>query len=247
MARKIKPPDALPSKAWLMSFGDTMTTLLAFFIVLCSMAEDQTGANLHTGTGSFVQSLKSGGVPGSFSGNRSKRTTQLQATSPLYMAAAESQDDLVNGGSGPDDNPNELASKDREQEEFTRMLNEIERLAEVESLATSVGETTFDFFEKLGNEPPYLPDQFDKIQAKITPLLRRNTHRVELIVWAGTPSAAARARESKRAGAIVAYLVQQAGIETTEATRRILGISRTWPYKDLKRPKLSIVIHRINP
>ena len=50
MARK-KEPDKGPSQAYLISFGDTMTTLLAFFIVLCSMAEDQTGANLYSGNG----------------------------------------------------------------------------------------------------------------------------------------------------------------------------------------------------
>ena len=82
MAKKIKPPDELPSKAWLMSFGDTMTTLLAFFLVLCSMAENQTGMNLYVGTGSFISSLESGGLSGVFPGDKSSRAIWHSATSP---------------------------------------------------------------------------------------------------------------------------------------------------------------------
>ena len=52
MARKQKAPGAGPNMAYLMSFGDTMTTLLAFFIVLNSLAKEQTGAKLYAGTGS---------------------------------------------------------------------------------------------------------------------------------------------------------------------------------------------------
>ena len=52
MARKKKLPEP-PSKAYLISFGDTMTALLAFFIVLNSLAQEQTGAKLHAGTGSL--------------------------------------------------------------------------------------------------------------------------------------------------------------------------------------------------
>ena len=55
MAKKQKRVPSGPSNAYLVSFGDTMTALLAFFIVLNSLATEQTGANLYSGTGSFVQ------------------------------------------------------------------------------------------------------------------------------------------------------------------------------------------------
>jgi flagellar motor protein MotB len=55
--RRKKPDDGGPSKAYMLSFGNMMTAQLAFFIVLNSLAQDQTGANLHAGTGSFVRSL----------------------------------------------------------------------------------------------------------------------------------------------------------------------------------------------
>ncbi|MCP4857370.1 MAG: hypothetical protein GY903_23045, partial [Fuerstiella sp.] len=50
-----EPPG--PNQSYLISFGDTMTALLAFFIILNTLAEEQTGANLHAGTGSFMESV----------------------------------------------------------------------------------------------------------------------------------------------------------------------------------------------
>ena len=66
MVKKKKTPPAAPSKAYLISFGDTMTALLAFFIVINSLAREQTGANLYTGTGSFVNAMNASGLPGRF-------------------------------------------------------------------------------------------------------------------------------------------------------------------------------------
>ena len=243
MARKIKPPDQLPSKAWLMSFGDTMTTLLAFFIVLCSLAEDQSGMNLYRGTGSFIETLGEGGMNGGFSGGGSEQAVQLGATSPLYMTDAES-DDTSGKNRGSDDDANDIASKDREQEEFMRALNEMERVANLKMKPSTVGEITFDFFEKLGKEPPYLPSSFQGIATRIFPLLRKDTHRVDLIVWATTPSPSARQRASIQSSAIVQEILKQAGVSEDDA-QRIIGISRPWPYKDLKRPILSVIIRRI--
>lgn len=245
MARKIKPPDALPSKAWLMSFGDTMTTLLAFFIVLCSMAEDQTGANLHTGTGSFVNAVRSAGLPGAFGGTKSDRAVQLEQTNPLYAPSNDNAvDDPQKDRQGPDSDPNDVPSKDREQEEFSRFLNEIERSAAVEPEITTQGETTFDFFEKLNRDPPYLPENYHDITTQVLPLLRKDKHRVELVVWAATPSRTARSRSSIQAGSIVNTLVQQAGLAPEQA-KKLLGTGRTWPYRDLKRPIISLIIHRM--
>ena len=42
-----------PNNSYLISYGDTMTALLAFFIILVTLAEEQTGANLHAGDGIF--------------------------------------------------------------------------------------------------------------------------------------------------------------------------------------------------
>lgn len=245
MARAIKPPDELPSKAWLMSFGDTMTTLLAFFIVLCSMAEDQSGANLHRGTGSFVQTLGSAGLNGLLSGDSSSTAIQLQATSPLYMSDSESDEETSRKNTGTDEDGNDIPSKDREQEEFMRCLNELERQASLKPKPSTVGETTFDFFDRLNRKAPFLPSKYGGLTTRIIPFLRKETHRIDLIVWAPTPSTTARSRTAKQANSIVDDIISQAGL-TKEDAQRILGFSRTWPYKDIKRPILSVVIRRVS-
>lgn len=242
MAKKNKPPDELPSKAWLMSFGDTMTTLLAFFIVLCSMAEDQTGMNLYTGSGSFIASLGSGGFGGAFPGNKSDRAVQFAETMPLYMVDDESQEHSTDNR-GPDDKENEIAVRDREQEEFTRCLNEIERNAKLQDEDSTVGETVFDFFEKLNPEPPYLSAELSEISLRILPLLRRGGHRIELIVWSPTPAPSARKRTSKEAQVIVEELLAGAALDSA-MRKNIIGISRTWAYKDQKRPVISVVVQK---
>ena len=244
MARKVKPPDALPSKAWLMSFGDTMTTLLAFFIVLCSMAEDQTGANLYTGTGSFIKTLKSGGMPGAFSGHKSERAIHLQATNPLYMLDHHTDNEPTRNGNGPDKNANDIPTKDRESDEFKRFLNEIERMASVAAEPKTTGAITFDFFEKLKKNSPHLPANYDEILARVIPFLRKSSHRIELIVWATTPSPTARTRASLQSSRIVSNLIQQSDLSKPDK-KRIVGTGRPWPYKDLKRPVISLVIRRI--
>ena len=241
MARKVKPPDALPSKAWLMSFGDTMTTLLAFFIVLCSMAEDQTGANLHTGTGSFIRTMKSAGLPGAFSGEKSSRAVQFEATNPLYMVGS---DEGTGTGAGPDEEPNDISTKSREVDEFKRFLNELDRHSNVESKPDSVGEIAFDFFEPLSREPPYLPGDYEGVLARVAPFLRKATHQIELVIWAPTPSRSARSRVARQAASVVSAIIFERNLDS-EQSRRIYGTGRTWPYRDVKRPVLTLVIRRV--
>lgn len=228
-----------------MSFGDTMTTLLAFFIVLCSMAEDQSGANLHTGTGSFIQTLNSGGAPGSFSAGKSERAVQLQATNPLYMLQHYTDLEATKDGNGPDEAANEIPTKDREADEFKRFLNELERMSRVKPTPNTTGEITFDFFDKLSTETPHLPRNFEEIMARVVPFLRKKTHRIELRVWATTPSRSARTRASLQSGRIVAHMLRNAGLSDADE-KRIFGTGTPWPYKDLKRPVISIVIRRVD-
>ena len=148
MARKQKPEDPPPSKAYLVSFGDTMTTLLAFFIVLCSLANEQTGIDLYEGTGSFVTAMESHGLPGVFHPNTTPNAIERNHKVPNYVAPDLNDHPPEKNATGPDDD-NGMRSIQRETEVFQRFLNEMERLATVDRLPETTGEVVFDFFNRL--------------------------------------------------------------------------------------------------
>jgi chemotaxis protein MotB len=53
--------------AWMVSFGDMMTLILTFFILLVSMSQEQQQGLVAKGIGSFVLTLRSFGLPGMLS------------------------------------------------------------------------------------------------------------------------------------------------------------------------------------
>ena len=50
--------------AWMVSFGDMMTLILTFFILLVSMADTQNVGLVASGVGSFLVEVRSFGLPG---------------------------------------------------------------------------------------------------------------------------------------------------------------------------------------
>ena len=84
MARCKESCPSEPNNAYLISFGDTMTALLAFFIVLNSLAEEQSGANLHAGTGSFMKTVDKFGLAGKVNSDLSAQAFQQDAIAPKY-------------------------------------------------------------------------------------------------------------------------------------------------------------------
>jgi len=50
--------------AYMVSFGDMMTNLLTFFILMCALAQEQDAGLLAKGIGSFVAAVESHGKPG---------------------------------------------------------------------------------------------------------------------------------------------------------------------------------------
>ena len=64
---KEDPKPGIP--AWLVSFGDMMTLILTFFILLVSLANTQQPNGMARGVGSFQARLRSHGLPGLLDGD----------------------------------------------------------------------------------------------------------------------------------------------------------------------------------
>lgn len=244
MAKKKKAPPKGAGNAYLISFGDTMTTLLAFFIVLNSLAEDQTGMNLYQGTGSFSRAMNSFGLTGNLPGKRGKQVAQLEAPAPDYVVGDRDNSESHQSATGPDENPNDLRVIDREAEDFQRFVTEIARLSEVEPLPDTQGEAVFDFFNKLNRKPPHLTPAYQEGMSHALPLLHRSSYRTEVIVWSTSPSRSAWMRATDLAEQIVQELAQMANLTPLDRGR-LIGLARPWIDSKAKRPTLSVVVRRV--
>ena len=222
-----------------------MTTLLAFFIVLCSLADDQTGVNLYRGTGSFVTALQGQGLPGAFNSKTTANAIRRHETNPLYVAADLDNNPPEANPSGPDKNDNGLRSIDREAEVFQRFLNELEHLSKIERMPETKGEVVFDFFNKLPKEAPVLTKAYKKAFLRVLPTLRRPAYRVDVIVWATTPNPTAWRRAVNQAISITDELTALANL-TAKQRSRLNSMGKPWRYSDVKRPVLSIIVRRMD-
>ena len=241
MAGKKRQSDG-PSKAYLVSFGDTMTALLAFFIVLNSLAKEQTGANLYAGTGSFITALKSFGLPGLFTQNTSDRVFQAKAASPIYAVNDAQENPSEKKPVGPDDEDNRLRVIDREKEQFERFLNEMAQLYHVNPLPRTQGRIVYDLFERLNQDgPPLLMEKHLHAIADVVPLLRRPTYRVQIVVWATTPNPTAWRRATEQSAEIRREIIAMASLRPDEESR-LQAVGKPWLLPDAKRPVLSIVV-----
>lgn len=245
MARKKKTPPDGPNKGYLISFGDTMTALLAFFIVLNSLAEEQTGANLHAGTGSFVRALNGLGMPSVFSTERSTNATQLKEASPLYpVEDVDGKKDGL-GIHGPDEE-NGGRVIDREKEEYLRFINELTYRYQSQGSFKTKAQVAFDIFEHLEGVSPVLPQGAREILAEILPRLRHANIRLQVVVWAATPSSTAWQRSARQAAAIRGQIVKMARLSPADK-KRVTSMSKTWNFSDEKRPTATFVLIKSDP
>jgi len=240
MARKKRQSEG-PSKGYLISFGDTMTALLAFFIVLNSLAEEQTGADLHAGTGSFVTTLKSFGLPGAFQKDTSKRMFQATEPNPIYAVNDSEDGPPAENPLGPDKEDNRIRVIDRDKEQFERFLIEMERIYEMEELPPSKARIVNDLFDRFNPEGPLLTAKYKRALADVVPLLRQPHYRVEIIVWATTPGASAWERATLRSAQIRDEILQVASLKPKEALR-LQSVGKPWLLSDQERPVLSVVV-----
>ncbi len=241
MAVREKKKSSGPNNSYMISFGDTMTALLAFFIVLNSLASEQTGANLYSGTGSFIQATDSLGVPGIFPVGRSQHSVQLNHSSPHYIVPDET--DELNTGNGPDENEDSIYVRDREQEDFERMLNELERLHSATDPGDVSGEVTFDRHQPLPKSSQKLDAGLKKLLVELRPFLNRKGSEAEIIVWTPTPSVSAWSRSAQVAGEIQHQAAGYLQL-TPQQTERLKSSSQQWSSPQLERPVLSVCIRR---
>lgn len=244
MTRKERPKPKGPSQGYLVSFGDTMTALLAFFIVLNSLAEEQTGANLYSGTGSFIDALQSVGLDGVFPKKATDMPFQLKEISPLYLVPSDNLDDAGKTSTGPDEEDSASRIVDREKDDYQRFLIELNRVAQVKTQLVSEDDVTFDIFNRLQRTAPWLPEESHSALTHVLPLLRRGSYRVEIIVWATTPSPTAWKRAVMQSHDIEQHLVKMARLSDRQRSR-LSAFGKPWRFRDLKRPVMSIVVTKI--
>ena len=244
MARKKKPEPAPPSQAYLVSFGDCMTALLAFFIVLVSLAKEQTGANLYSGTGSFVKATKEFGVPGNYYGDRSDRAVQLNEASPLYIIDDPDNPDKTRGQGGPDDENNPGRIIDRDEDELMRFLNELQHNFTLEEKKVFTSDVVIDLFERFGKtDKDFLNPKTQTVLKETVGMIVDPKFKYQIIVWATTPAPTAIKRAVIQAEKVRNRVISEFQIQG-EMKSRVTAVGKPWRFSDAKRPVLSIHVEK---
>ena len=241
MAKKQKAPDAGPSKAYLVSFGDTMTALLAFFIVLNSLAKEQTGAKMYSGTGSFVSALSKSGLPGGLPGNRSSEMIDATAQAPIY-ALAENMDE---GKVGPDEKKEKRMVKDRDKAKFQEFLHEVEQKFGLMTDPPTTNQVVFDSFVPFDRRDGSLSAHALQLAAEVIPKVRRKSNtkvtNLDIVLWATMPSKSIIDKMLTKTHAVKAEIEKSFWINETTRPRIRYSV-KPWLFSDAKRPILSFVV-----
>ncbi|MEZ6062797.1 MAG: flagellar motor protein MotB [Planctomycetaceae bacterium] len=245
MARKKKCPSG-PNNGYLISFGDTMTALLAFFIVLNSLAEEQNGAALHAGTGSFMESASRFGLPGSILNQKSNQPFQLTNTSPKFVVPDEDNRESESAGTGPDDDPDDRRIIDRQKEDFHRFLQEVRRINHLTPEAGVAGEVSFDILARLPKEGRLMTNDLKTALNGIGPMLRQADYAVEITVWATTPSKSAWSRAVSQSEQLMKETVEYLRLPPSQIAR-LKASAQPWISKTVKRPTVSVKLTRLKP
>lgn len=243
MAR-CKCPSFGASQAYLLSFGDCMTALLAFFIVLNSMAKEQTGANLYSGTGSFNAALNSHGMTGVFPANKSRNVMQMNDVAPMYMVGDPEQED-AGTGVGPDENDDDGRILDREKEQFSRFLEEAQRMSSIQEEPGIEAEVSLDVMAPIPQSGSLISAELQKTLAQVRPVFRKPDRMLEITVWATTPSQTAWSRAARQATEIRKEAIKFLKLDDSQELR-ITASGRTWISSTVKRPSVSVVLRRID-
>lgn len=243
MGRK-KKPESGPNNGYLISFGDTMTALLAFFIVMNSLATDQTGANLYDGTGSFIDVSDGKGVPGLFVSGRSTYPSQMHQAAPIYIVGDEDDSDVDNRSTGPDDTDEESIVKDFEEDQLQRFLLQMQEDNSVVPQDSITGEVAFDLLKALPRtgEDIFVEELREQMVA-LSPALRRPGFEMQIQVWATTPAPSAWMRAADQAEELQRRIPEFLQL-TGKDRLKIKATASPWHTADLKRPSVSLLVRK---
>ncbi|QEF97640.1 flagellar motor protein MotD [Stieleria maiorica] len=242
MSKRKKQPPSVPSKAYLVSFGDTMTALLAFFIVLNSLAKEQTGANMHSGTGSFVNAFSSSGQPGHLSGSRSNEVIQQESQKPIY-ALAENMKDDSDKNIGPDEINEQQRVLDREKEQFQKFLTELESQLDLDMLPEIENQVVFDSFERPDPTTGKLSLHAVQLISEAVTKLREPGMTLEIVLWADMPRGSALKRKLDKSVELRKEIERTVWMKASQKSRIRYRV-KPWLFADAKRPYLSVILGR---
>ncbi len=231
---------AINTNAWMMSYADMATTLLAMFIVLSTLGKDQTGVSLHNGTGSFIHAVDSFGLSGVLPS--SSRVIQMQSPGPHYHhPPAGQQGDSKNAGT--DNGESSQRVIDLEEEQLQQFLREMERQFSIEKLPRMTGQVVVDMYDRINQTAPYLTAKQAETVWQVVPLLRRPNYRIYFVVWATTPSESAWNRAVNQARLVTEEIATTAQLDP-ESRNRLIPLGQPWRHRDIRRPVLSLIVAR---
>ena len=215
-----------------------MTALLAFFIVMNSLAKEQTGAAMYTGTGSFVASFANSGTAGPMPGNRSRDMVQQKAQKPIY-ALAENMEKNEHSV-GPDDTNKRDRIRDREKEDFQKFLTKVEKEFGLEQKASRMSQVAFDSFEPYKKPSGDLSDHALQLLSEAFGRLRVSNSHVEIILWADMPSPVIMKKFLQKSVEVKGEVESKFWLED-DTKSRISYRAKPWLFTDAKRPVLSVI------
>ena len=247
MGKRCVCPPAGPNNGYLISFGDTMTALLAFFIVLNSLAEEQTGANLHAGTGSFMKNVDKFGLAGKVKGELSAQAFQQQAIAPKYIVEDPEERTPEPGAKGPDEQDDAARIVDRTKDDYQRFLQDLRSVNNLKQERNVEGEVSFDILDRLAPEPDgtMINPELRAALTGVGPMLRRPEYAVEITVWTPVPAAVPWANSLKTAQRLHKEAIELLKLPPNQQSR-IMAVAQPWISSTLKRPTVSVTLRRLS-
>lgn len=230
-------------RSYLISYGDTMTALLAFFIVLNLLAEEQTGARLYRGIESFS---KLAGTINEVNPDKqpfAERVIKRSYRNPFYLPLSSETKDR-NQGTGPATVPDRRRMIEYQKEILRRYLLEVERFAKVDTAPDLLGATVLDFFHLPTKNAGPEPEMLGAFRAAVQ-RLPDERYSVEVVVWARNPGPNAWTDATRQANRLRAQLLGQVNMPV-DLVPRITCSGRPWFFSNETRPACSLVVKKTN-